>query len=283
MSVSRGPFKSPFMNFRDQVVLGQICYYSTYVISYSIHGTGIFTYIYHRKSTIHVGKYTIHGSYGYWILVSNININIHVLWLFQKAKSILPHSKRSELFCNTQVLSPDWKAENRKGKGICTLTVSDSFKSPMRLSWHIIWLSGFQSAESWHRRDLSTTGVRSPDAAVATIDRCWVRTPQNVVARTLEAISWDEDVETSKREVSHQLEVYNIYKLTSFFFPDTSRYFAQFDVLTMCIGAAIKLPVTIHWPASSDSQGDRVALRWGLSHGFVRANISGVFFGHSRG
>ena len=114
-------------------------------------------------------------------------------------------------------LSPDWKAENRKGKGICTLTVSDSFKSPMRLSWHIIWLSGFQSAESWHRRDLSPRGSgrrrgSCHDWSMLSADA------QNVVARTLEAISWDEDVETSKREVSHQLEVYNIYKLTSFFF-----------------------------------------------------------------
>ena len=28
------------------------------VISHRIHWTGIFTYIYHKKSTIHVGKYT---------------------------------------------------------------------------------------------------------------------------------------------------------------------------------------------------------------------------------
>ena len=32
--------------------------------AYSIHGTGRFTYIYHQKSTINVGKYTIDGWYG---------------------------------------------------------------------------------------------------------------------------------------------------------------------------------------------------------------------------
>ena len=30
----------------------------------TIHGTGLFTYIYHKKPTIHVGKYTLHvGKY----------------------------------------------------------------------------------------------------------------------------------------------------------------------------------------------------------------------------
>ena len=27
---------------------------------------GIFTYIYHKKNQLNVGKYTIHGSYGLW-------------------------------------------------------------------------------------------------------------------------------------------------------------------------------------------------------------------------
>ena len=31
--------------------------------SHRIHGTGIFTYIYHKNQP-NVGKYTIHGSYG---------------------------------------------------------------------------------------------------------------------------------------------------------------------------------------------------------------------------
>ena len=35
-----------------------------WTISHRIHGTGIFTYIYHKHQP-HVGKYTIHGSYGY--------------------------------------------------------------------------------------------------------------------------------------------------------------------------------------------------------------------------
>ena len=36
--------------------------------SHRIHGTGIFTYIYHKNQP-NVGKYTIHGSYGsdYWL------------------------------------------------------------------------------------------------------------------------------------------------------------------------------------------------------------------------
>ncbi len=45
-------------------------------ISHRIHGTGIFTYIYHRFMP-NVGKYTIHGSYGYrkWFFVS-ISVNV---------------------------------------------------------------------------------------------------------------------------------------------------------------------------------------------------------------
>ena len=35
-----------------------------YCIPQRIHGTGIFTYIYH-KNQLNVGKYTIHGSSGY--------------------------------------------------------------------------------------------------------------------------------------------------------------------------------------------------------------------------
>ena len=31
--------------------------------THMLHGTGIFTYIYH-KNQLNVGKYTIHGSYG---------------------------------------------------------------------------------------------------------------------------------------------------------------------------------------------------------------------------
>ena len=34
-------------------------YLSQKTWTHSIHGTGIFTYIYHKNSTIHVGKYTI--------------------------------------------------------------------------------------------------------------------------------------------------------------------------------------------------------------------------------
>ena len=51
--------------------LGQIKNISSYhvhfhwfSISHRIHGTGIFTYIYHKHQP-NVGKYTIHGSYGY--------------------------------------------------------------------------------------------------------------------------------------------------------------------------------------------------------------------------
>ena len=36
--------------------------------THSIHGTGIFTYIYHKNKP-NVGKYTIHGSYGEWCCV----------------------------------------------------------------------------------------------------------------------------------------------------------------------------------------------------------------------
>ena len=35
------------------------------IITHRIHGTGIFTYIYHKFKPP-VGKYTIHGSYGFW-------------------------------------------------------------------------------------------------------------------------------------------------------------------------------------------------------------------------
>ena len=36
----------------------------TNLFAYRIHGTGIFPYIYHKNQP-NVGKYTIHGSYGY--------------------------------------------------------------------------------------------------------------------------------------------------------------------------------------------------------------------------
>ena len=35
------------------------------MMTHSIHGTGIFTYIYHKNQP-NVGIYTIHGSYGWW-------------------------------------------------------------------------------------------------------------------------------------------------------------------------------------------------------------------------
>ena len=38
------------------------------LLSHSIHGTGIFTYIYHKNQP-NVGKYIIHGSYGYGFIV----------------------------------------------------------------------------------------------------------------------------------------------------------------------------------------------------------------------
>ena len=40
-------------------------FFSTDFLTDTIHGTGIFTYIYHRNQP-NVGKYTIHGSYGLW-------------------------------------------------------------------------------------------------------------------------------------------------------------------------------------------------------------------------
>ena len=52
------PHKSPKGNMSPRNSEGDICN-----SSHRIHGTGIFTYIYHKHQP-NVGKYTIHGSYG---------------------------------------------------------------------------------------------------------------------------------------------------------------------------------------------------------------------------
>ena len=44
--------KHPIKNGGGWTSTAHICIYTR-----SIHGTGIFTHIYHKKSTIHVGKY----------------------------------------------------------------------------------------------------------------------------------------------------------------------------------------------------------------------------------
>ena len=52
-----------------------ICWVVTNTCSHSIHGTGIYTYIYHilpLKTTIHVGKYTIHGWYGVVLAIKKL-------------------------------------------------------------------------------------------------------------------------------------------------------------------------------------------------------------------
>ena len=56
----------PFINLKTDVT--QVA--GIYHISQTIHGTGIFTYIYHTNQP-NVGKCTIHGSYGY---TDNIDI-----------------------------------------------------------------------------------------------------------------------------------------------------------------------------------------------------------------
>ena len=65
----------PFGCYKSQVLSPQVMDVILWLFllppnSHRIHGTGIFTYIYH-KSKPNVGKYTIHGSYGIWNICTN--------------------------------------------------------------------------------------------------------------------------------------------------------------------------------------------------------------------
>ena len=60
-----------------------------FFLSHRIHGTGVFTYIYHKNQP-NVGKYTIHGSFGYVKIIRSrrpSRFSVHQLPGFQASVS----------------------------------------------------------------------------------------------------------------------------------------------------------------------------------------------------
>ena len=120
-------------------------------ITHTIHGTGIFTYIYH-KNQLNVGKYTIHGSYGLYITNPKL---MHFFFGEGEGPSTLPSSCRCwispwvqrrswcpHLFCPQ---TPQWSETNCTVLETTSLGMNRGWVEYIRSVWYKYQYSQLQS------------------------------------------------------------------------------------------------------------------------------------------